>query len=139
MYKDKVDEKIIEYLKENSRESFVDIGKKLKLSESAVRRRVKNLLGSGVIKKFTLELGEENATSAIVLVSVDSATDTSKVSLKLTKLDGVKTVYEITGQYDITVIISAATIVEINNSIDGLRKIPGVVDTNTVIILKKVI
>ena len=139
MYKDKVDEKIIEYLKENSRESFVDIGKKLKLSESAVRRRVKNLLGSGAIKKFTLELGEENATSAIVLVSVDSATDTSKVSLKLTKLEGVKTVYEITGQYDITVIISAATIAEINNSIDALRKIAGVVDTNTVIILKKVI
>ncbi len=139
MYKDKVDEKIIEYLKENSRESFVDIGKKLKLSESAVRRRVKNLLGSGLIKKFTLELGEENATSAIVLVSVDSATDTSKVSSKLTKLEGVKTVYEITGQYDITVIISAATITEINNSIDALRKIPGVVDTNTVIILKKVI
>ncbi len=139
MYKDKVDEKIIEYLKENSRESFVDIGKKLKLSESAVRRRVKNLLGSGAIKKFTLELGEENATSAIVLVSVDSATDTSKVSLKLTKLEGVKTVYEITGQYDITAIISAATIAEINNSIDALRKITGVVDTNTVIILKKVI
>ncbi len=139
MYKDKVDEKIIEYLKENSRESFVDIGKKLKLSESAVRRRVKNLLGSGAIKKFTLELGEENATSAIVLVSVDSATDTSKVSLKLTKLEGVKTVYEITGQYDITAIISAATIAEINNSIDALRKISGVVDTNTVIILKKVI
>ena len=139
MYKDKVDEKIIEYLKENSRESFVDIGKKLKLSESAVRRRVKNLLGSGAIKKFTIELGEENATSAIVLVSVDSATDTSKVSIKLTKLEGVKTVYEITGQYDITVIISAATIAEINNSIDALRKITGVVDTNTVIILKKVI
>ena len=139
MYRDKVDEKIIEYLKENSRESFVDIGKKLKLSESAVRRRVKNLLDSGTIKKFTLELGEENATSAIVLVSVDSATDTSKVSLKLTKLKGVKTVYEITGQYDITVIISAATIAEINNSIDALRKITGVVDTNTVIILKKVI
>ncbi len=139
MYRDKVDERIIEYLKENARESFVDIGKKLKLSESAVRRRVKNLLGSGVIKKFTLELGEENATSAIVLVSVDSATDTSKVSLKLTKLEGVKTVYEITGQYDITVIISAATIAEINNSIDALRKITGVVDTNTVIILKKVI
>jgi len=139
MYRDKVDEKIIEYLKENSRESFVDIGKKLKLSESAVRRRVKNLLGGGTIKKFTLELGEENATSAIVLVSVDSATDTSKVSTKLTKLEGVKTVYEITGQYDITVIISAATIAEINNSIDALRKILGVVDTNTVIILKKVI
>ena len=138
MYKDKTDEKIIEYLKEDSRESFVDIGKKLKLSESAVRRRVKQLVDNGTIKRFTLELGEENATSAIVLVSVDSATDTSKVSSKLTKLDGVKTVYEITGQYDITTIISAPNIAEINSTIDALRKIPGVIDTNTVIILRKV-
>lgn len=93
MFKDKVDEKIIGYLKENSRESFVDIGKKLKLSESAVRRRVKNLVDSGTIKRFTLELGEDNVTSAIVLVSVDSATDTSKVSAKLSKIEGVKTVF----------------------------------------------
>ena len=139
MYKDKVDERIIGYLKEDSRESFVDIGKKLKLSESAVRRRVKNLVDSKTIDKFTIELGEENVTSAIVLVSVDSATDTSKVSLKLAKLNGVKTVYEITGQYDITTIMSASSITEINNSIDALRKITGVVDTNTVIILKKII
>ena len=123
MFKDKVDEKIIEYLRDNSRESFVDIGKKLKLSESAVRRRVKNLVDGGTIKRFTVELGEENVTSAIVLVSVDSATETSKVSLKLAKLEGVKTVYEITGQYDITTIISASNISEINNSIDALRKI----------------
>ena len=139
MYKDKVDERIIGYLKENSRESFVDIGKKLKLSESAVRRRVKNLVDSKTIDKFTIELGEENVTSAIVLVSVDSATETSKVSLKLAKLNGVKTVYEITGQYDITTIMSASSIAEINNSIDALRKIAGVVDTNTVIILRKII
>ena len=139
MYKDKTDERIIGYLKEDARESFVDIGKKLKLSESAVRRRVKNLVDSKTINKFTIELGEENVTSAIVLVSVDSATDTSKVSLKLAKLDGVKTVYEITGQYDITTIMSASSIAEINNSIDELRKIAGVVDTNTVIILKKII
>ena len=138
MYKDKIDEKIIGYLKEDSRESFVDIGKKLKLSESAIRRRVKNLVDSKTISKFTIEIGEDNVTSAIVLVSVDSATDTSKVSAKLAKLDGVKTVYEITGQYDITTIMSGSSIAEINNSIDALRKISGVVDTNTVIILRKV-
>ena len=70
-------------------------------------------------------MGKENSTSAIVLVSVDSATDTSKVSLKLAKLEGVKTVYEITGQYDITTIMSATNIAEINTTIDALRKIPG--------------
>jgi len=138
MYKDKTDEKIIEFLRTDSRESFVEIGKKLKLSESAVRRRVRNLVDSGMIKKFTIEEGEKNTTSAIVLISVDSTMDTSKVSSKLTKLEGVKTVYEITGQYDISVIITAPNITNINNSIDSLRKIPGVIDSNTVIILKTI-
>ena len=63
-----------------------------------------------VIEKFTVEMGEANTTSAIVLISVDSSTDTSRVSTKLTKLHAVKTVYEITGQYDISVIIRASSI-----------------------------
>jgi len=136
MFRDKIDEKIIEFLRNDSRESFVDIGKKLKLSESAVRRRVKNLVDNGTIKKFTVEVGDSNNTSAIVLISVDSAMDTSKVSSKITKLEGIKTVYEITGQYDITAIISAPNINDINTCIDALRKIPGVIDSNSVIILR---
>ncbi len=137
MYKYKVDEQIINYLKEDSRETFVDIGKKLNLSESTIRRRVKNLVDNGTIKKFTVEIGEENTTSAIVLVSVDSATDASEVSLNLVQLNGVKTVYEVTGKYDITMKIRASNITEINNTIDALKKIPGVVNTNTVIILRQ--
>jgi DNA-binding Lrp family transcriptional regulator len=138
MYKDKIDDEILRILKEDSRESFVDIGKKLKLSESAVRRRVKNLTDSQIIKKFTIEIGDQNSTKAIVLISVESSMDTSKVSARLARLEGVKTVYEITGQYDIVVVISAPNIKEINTSIDSLRKIPGVSDTNTVIILRDV-
>jgi DNA-binding Lrp family transcriptional regulator len=138
MYKDKVDDEILKILKNDSRESFVDIGKKLKLSESAVRRRVKNLTDNQIIKKFTIEIGEQNSTKAIVLISVESSMDTSKVSARLTKLDGVKTVYEITGQYDIAVVISSPNITEINLAIDALRKVPGVSDTNTVIILREV-
>ena len=138
MYKDKTDENILEFLQNDSRESFVEIGKKLKLSESAIRRRVKNMVDNGTIEKFTVQVGEINSTSAIVLVSVDSSIDTSKVSTKLTKLPAVKTVYEITGQYDISVIVRAQNITEINKCIDDLRKIPGVIDTNTVIILKTI-
>ncbi|MBI5697370.1 MAG: Lrp/AsnC family transcriptional regulator [Thaumarchaeota archaeon] len=138
MYKDKVDDEILKILKDDSRESFVDIGKKLKLSESAVRRRVKNLIDNQIIKKFTIEIGEQNATKAIVLISVESSMDTSKVSARLTKLEGVKTVFEITGQYDIAVVISSPNITEINLAIDSLRKVQGVSDTNTVIILREV-
>src|SRR5215467_2705418 len=114
MSRDKTDEIIIEMLKKDSRQSFVEIGHKLSLSESAVRRRVKNLTDSGTIKKFTIETGDANSTSAIILISVDSSTDTSKVSARLSKLQGVQTVYEITGQYDIAVIIKASAITDIN-------------------------
>src|SRR6185437_9864883 len=96
MSRDKTDDTIIEMLKKDSRQSFVEIGEKLGLSESAVRRRVKNLTDGGTIKT-----GDANSTSAIILISVDSSTDTSKVSAKLSKLRGVHTVFEITGQYDI--------------------------------------
>jgi len=138
MSRDKTDDIIIEMLKKDSRQSFVEIGKKLGLSESAVRRRVKNLTDGGTIKKFTIETGDSNSTSAIILISVDSSTDTSKVSARLSKLQGVDTVYEITGQYDIATVIRAPNITEINACIDALRKIPGVFDTNTVIILRTV-
>ena len=131
MYRDNTDEKILGFLRDDSRGSFVEIGKKLKLSESAVRRRVKNMVDSGAITKFTVEEGGDQP-EALVLVSADSSIDTSKVSLKLTKLDGIKKIYEITGQYDICVIVQAPTITEINACIDDLRKISGVTDTNTV-------
>ena len=137
MRKDKVDERILEFLRKDSRESFVEIGKKLKLSESAIRHRVKNMVGNGAITKFTVEEGG-GQPEALVLVSADSSIDTSKVSLKLTKLNGIKKRYEISGQYDICVIIQAPTINEINACIDDLRKISGVIDTNTVIILKTI-
>ena len=56
---------------------------------------------TGTITKFTVEHDDINSTKAIVLVSVDSTTDTSLVSKKLKKLPDIRTVYEITGQYDI--------------------------------------
>jgi len=133
---DATDENIIQILQADSRRAFVDIAHDIGLSESAVRRRVKNLVDKNVIKRFTLELGISDKTSAITLISVASNADTSEVSDRLMKLKGVKVVYEITGQYDIAAIITAPAIPDINRSIDDIRKIDGVSDTDTVIILK---
>lgn len=131
-----IDEKIIGLLKSDSRRSFVEIANSIGMSESAVRRRVKNLQDTGVIRKFTIDMGPSNKTSAITLISVSSVADTSKVSDQLLNLKGIEIVYEITGQYDIATIIVAPTILEINSYIDEIRKIDGVSDTNTVIILR---
>lgn len=131
-----IDQRILEILKVDSRKSFVDIGKELDMSESAVRRRVKNLIRTGIIKRFTLEVDTGQKTSAITLLSVDSSADTEVVTTSLLAIHGVKIVYEITGQFDIAAIICASSISEINHGVDLIRRIDGVSDTNTVIILK---
>ena len=133
---DSFDEQIIRILQNDSRKSFVEIATSVGLAESAVRRRGKNLIENQTIKKFTIEVNQKEETSAITLISVASTSDTSTVTSRLLNLGGVKVVYEITGQYDIAAIISASTISEINSYIDDVRKIVGVSDTNTVIILK---
>ena len=133
---DETDEKIIRILQADSRKAFVEIASEIGLSESAVRRRVKNLVDRMIIKRFTIELGATDKTSAITLISVSSTADTSAVSNQLMTLNGVKVVYEITGQYDIAAIIAAPAIADINKCIDDIRKTEGVSDTDTVIILK---
>ena len=133
---DETDEKIIRILQTDSRRAFVEIANEIGLSESAVRRRVKNLVDRMIIKRFTIELGASDKTSAITLISVASTADTSAVSSQLMNLNGVKVVYEITGQYDIAAIIAAPAIADINKCIDDIRKTEGVSDTDTVIILK---
>jgi Lrp/AsnC family transcriptional regulator for asnA, asnC and gidA len=137
MSKDKeFDQRILEILRVDSRKSFVDIGKEMGLSESAIRRRIKNLIDNGTISRFTIEENSGKKTSAITLLSVSSTTDTNSVASKLQDIVGVKVIYEITGQYDVAVIISADSINEINSSIDEIRRIQGVSNTDTVIILR---
>ncbi len=133
---DKIDQQIIGILKENSRLTYSAIGKKIGLSEVAIRKRIKNLISKGVIKRFTVEVNTGQKANAIVLISVSPSTSTSSISEKLSKIEGVKDVHEITGQYDVFVNISAPSIAEVNKCVDDIRSIEGVVNTNTMIILR---
>ncbi|MEM1589955.1 MAG: HTH-type transcriptional regulator LysM [Candidatus Bathyarchaeia archaeon] len=133
---DEIDRKIIQILKQNGRATYGEIGKAVGLSEGAVRKRIKDLVSSGVIKRFTLKLSLSEWAEAIVLVSVNPAIPTSEISAKLLKLPNVDTVYEVTGEYDIATIISAMSIAEVNECIEKIRKIDGVIKTNTMIILR---
>jgi Lrp/AsnC family transcriptional regulator for asnA, asnC and gidA len=110
---DEKDQKILDILKTDARRSFVDIA-----------------------RRFTVEADIGQSASAITLISVNPVVPTAEISAKLLKMDGVDVVYEITGQYDIAVIVSGSSIAIINKSIDDIRRLDGVGNTNTVIILK---
>lgn len=133
---DEIDEKILAILREDSRTSFVEIAKVVHLSEAAIRRRVANLIKISAISKFTIETNIGPQANAISLLSVNPGYPTSEISAKLKKMSGVDSIFEITGEYDIAVIVSGSNIAEINATIDEIRKLGGIDDTNTVVVLK---
>lgn len=133
---DEIDKEIIKILKRDGRITYIDIGKKVGLSEGAIRKRVKALIDSGVIKRFTIKVGLVGGAEAITLLSVNPTFPTSDISEVLQKLPNVETIYEITGQYDIAVIISSLDITEVNKCVEKIRQVNGVVNTNTMIVLR---
>jgi Lrp/AsnC family transcriptional regulator, regulator for asnA, asnC and gidA len=116
----------------------VDIATKVGLSEAAVRRRVSNLVKDNVIAKFTVEVNEPQMTSAITYVSVSPSSPTADVSKKLKAVPGVETIYETTGPFDIAAIIKGQSITEVNRSVEEIRRVSGVLNTNTTIILRTI-
>jgi DNA-binding Lrp family transcriptional regulator len=125
-------------LKDDARISFVEMATKVHLSEAAVRRRVSNLLSSGTIRKFTVELNEPEQTGAITYVSVSPSHPTSELSKKIRSVQGVEMTYETTGQFDIAAIIKGPNITEVNKSVEEIRRLGGVLNTNTTIILRTI-
>jgi Lrp/AsnC family leucine-responsive transcriptional regulator len=136
MSMDDVDKAIIEILKHDGRATYSDIGKRIGLSEGAVRKRIKALVDDGAIRRFTVKVGLAEGAEAIALLSVNPSLPTSDVSKALKQLSNVETVYEITGEYDIAVIISGFNITEVNECLEKIRRLKGVSDTNTMIILR---
>jgi len=134
---DEIDKVILEELRRNSRISFVELGKKLNMSESAVRRRVRNLQKAGIIRRFTIEVGD-GAISAFVLVSVEPSVPTGEVAEEIARIPNVKSIHEVTGVYDIVVTISAGSVSETNRCIDEIRRVRGVKSTNTMIVLREI-
>jgi Lrp/AsnC family transcriptional regulator, involved in the regulation of lysine biosynthesis len=136
---DKTDELILQILRQDSRLAFVGIARKVDLSEAAVRRRVSNLVKEGMIKRFTIDVDEpQTATSAITYVSVSPSSPTADVSKKLRSVKGVETIYETTGPFDIAAIIKGASISEVNKSVEEVRRLDGVLKTETTIILRTI-
>src|SRR5579884_9873 len=136
---DRIDQAIIKYLKEDGRAPYLEIASKMGMSEAAVRRRVKNLVRQGIIRKFTVDLQASQIASALTLVAVTPGSPTSEVANKIKLLDNVSKVNEITGEYDIAIMIEAFTMEEVNNTIDQIRKTEGVASTNTMVILREVV
>ena len=133
---DEKDKEIIRILKNDGRAGYSDIGKKVGLSEGAVRKRIKVLVDARVIRKFTVKVGVAEGAEAITLLSTNPSSPTHEVSEKIREISNVETVYEVTGEYDIVAVISGMNVVEVNECIEKIRRVDGIMKTNTMIVLR---
>ncbi len=133
---DEIDQKIIAILRKDSRTSFVKIAEAVGLSETAVRKRIKNLQEHEVIKRFTIEVDEEQQTKAIALITTQAQIHTPSISQDFIKIDGVSHLYETTGEYDIIAFLSTTSIEKLNQTLEKIRLTNGVIRTNTSLVLR---
>lgn len=74
---------------------------------------------------------------AVVSVKCDSNVYTSAVSRRLATINGVREVFEISGDYDIIVKVEARDTAQLNQVIEDIRSVKGVSSTLTSLVLKK--
>lgn len=126
---DEIDYKILEILRENAKTTNNDIAKIVKLTEGAVRNRIKRLVLTGVIKQFTI-VTEPAQSEAIVLIKT-RAKGSKEILKRIRKY--TNGLFETAGEYDVAAFLAAESIEKINATIDKLRGLDGVISTLTLL------
>lgn len=115
---------------ENSRKSFRDIAKSLKLSDVAVIKRVKKLESSGVIRKYTIivdpfKLGFMKISFTGINVKPEKMFE---VIMQLKEKDFIKYIAITTGDHEIIAIMWASDSDELRKYHEEIKRIDGVID-----------
>lgn len=134
---DALDQRIIEALQENGRESFRRIAAQLGVSEATIRARYARLCADDILQVVgvtnPLGLGFEQA-----LVGVKTAGSPQPVADEIASWDEADYVVITAGQYDLVVEIVAAHRRELLDLTDRMRALDGVVSTETFLYLDMV-
>jgi DNA-binding Lrp family transcriptional regulator len=134
---DELDERLLDLLRANARESYVDLAKHLGTSEGTVRARMKRLMDAGIIRRFTVRTAGSNI-KAIIEIKVETNVHTADISGKIASWKGVEQVFEISGENDILVIAEAQNTLELNEIIEKIRSFTQVQSTRSRLILREV-
>jgi Lrp/AsnC family transcriptional regulator, regulator for asnA, asnC and gidA len=133
---DQIDEEIIRQLQRDGRRPYTQLAKAVGLSEAAVRQRVQRLLESGVMQVVAvtdpMQLGMKR--QAMVALRVEG--DVKSAADELAAIEEVVYVVLTAGSVDLlaeVVVPNDEALLELLN--ERIRKIPGVVSTETSIYL----
>ncbi len=134
---DEIDAQIIRHLQVDGRRPYTHLAREVGLSEAAVRHRVQRLLDTGVMQIVAvtdpLQLGLHR--QAMILIKVDG--DVREVAEHLAAFDEVDYLVLTAGSVDLlaeVLVHDDDALLELLN--DRIRKVPGVVGTESVIYLR---
>jgi len=136
---DDVDIKILQLLKEDSRRSFQDVAKLINMTDVTVRRRVKDLLQKGIIKKFTIETDSQKLGKGLqTLIRLEmKVSDQKKIMNDIVKFDEVEEAYYLAGKCGIWLRLNLEDMEKLEEFIkDKLSAIDGITNIETCIVLK---
>lgn len=134
----KEDEKLLSALKRNARTSVSDLARGLNLSRSTVQTRLLRLEQQGIIRGYSVELGENYLTtlvSAHVSIKVKQKL-TVKTNLELKQISQISALYAISGEYDLIAIVQAANTEQLSHILDNIANLDGVERTTSSVILE---
>ena len=136
---DITDLELLRILTKDSSTPFVDIAKKIGVTDGTIHQRVRKLKKSGAIKRFTIELNNEiigKGSLAYAVVMVDPGY-LEIVSEQISKYSPILEVHEVHTQGQLLIKIRASSDNEIRNIIvEKIRRIKGVANTELLPVYK---
>ncbi|MBN9140267.1 MAG: Lrp/AsnC family transcriptional regulator [Micrococcales bacterium] len=139
---DNIDYGILDMLRQNSRAGYGDIGDRVGLSASAVKRRVDRLVADGVIRAFTIQVDpavDGMATEAYVELFCRGTVAPDELRRILSQVPEVVDAATVTGSADAVVHIRSRDIPSLEDALERVRIAPSVDHTRSAIVLSRLI
>lgn len=132
---DELDKRIIEMMCNSSQGSYRQLAKQMGVHPTTLIQRVKTLEAKGVIKGYRAKvdyvaMGYEY--NGLVQVYTDNIESVEK---ELVNIPEVAAVYDVTGEADVVVYLCCLDRDEFSAAVKRINNLPGVVKTNTSVIL----
>ena len=134
------DEELLAILRCNARASISDIARAFDVSRTAIQNRINKLEANGVIKAYSVVLGNDytsNLISANVSIKV-SPNLRSNVCIALRKIHQISHISSISGEFDLLAVIQAQSLEKLSDTLDIVCALEGISRTNSSILLNTI-
>ncbi len=131
------DQQLIALLRENARMPVTELARRLHVSRTAALARLKRLERDKVIEGYTVKLSddyERGCIKAMVMIKAPPARRHS-IERALEKLPELITLYSISGSFDMTAVVVAPSVRELDQVIDSIGVLEGVEETQSSVVL----